>query len=160
MHNYYNCEKYNRNANQRLNIIIDETSYVTSTIYLHTIRKSTKDITYHILSENLWTELPFFFTDNMLIVGTSFNLYVCELNTGSIKATINIESPCLHVFQKGKGFIAICECDVYIVNLNKKIVSINYSFNDMISDFKVTQNCLYLFLFEGGKKNISIGTVL
>ena len=52
--------------------------------------------------------------------------------------------------------IIICECDVSIVSLVDKFVVAEFEFNDVITNYKIHQNCLLIYLMEGIEQKIDI----
>ena len=52
--------------------------------------------------------------------------------------------------------IVICEFDVLIISLADKRVIAEFEFNDVITDYKIHQDCMLIYLMEGTEQKIDI----
>lgn len=151
----YSCEKFNpRNINVNF-IIVDETETILSPAYLHTFKDKTSNEKYCVISDNIGIQMPYLKLDNEFVVGTSQYIYFFDVVLKKIERKL-LNSPCTMIAISHKRIIVICECDVAIISLADKHVVAEYKFNDIITDYKIHQDCLLIYLMEGTKQKIDI----
>lgn len=152
----YSCEKFNpHNINHIESIIVDETEIITSPAYLHTFKDKVSNEKYCVVSDNIGIPMPYLKVDNEFVVGTSHYIYFFDAISKEIERKL-LNSPCAIILFLHNKIIVICECDVAIISLVDKRVVAEFEFNDIITDYKIHQNCLLIYLLEGTEQKIDV----
>ena len=152
----YLCEKFNpHNMNHLEYIIADERKIITSPAYLHTFKNEIYNEKYCVISDNIGIPMPYLKMDNEFLVGTSRYIYFFNCISKKIERK-PLNSPCTMILISHNKIIIICECDVSIVSLVDKFVVAEFEFNDVITNYKIHQNCLLIYLMEGIEQKIDI----
>lgn len=153
----YSCEKFNpHNKNQiESSIIVDERDIIKSPAYLHTFEDKTFNKKYCVISDNIGIPMPYLEIKNGLFVGTSQNIYFFD-GISQKNECKSLKSPCIEILISHNKIIIICECDVVLLSLVDKCVIAEFEFGDVISDYKIYQDFLLIYLMEGTEQKIDI----
>lgn len=152
----YSCEKFNpHNIHHIEAIIVDETEIIKSPAYLHTFEDKTSNEKYCVVSDNIGVPMPYLKMDNEFFVGTSRYIYFFDVISKKIERKL-LNSACTMILISHYKIIIICECDVAIISLVDKSVVAEFEFNDIITDYKIHQDCLLIYLMEGTEQKIDI----
>ena len=152
----YSCEKFNPyNISHMESIIVDETEIITTPAHLHTFKDKTSNEKYCVVSDSIGVPLPYLKIDNEFFVGTSRYIYFFD---GISKKTGRkiLNSPCTVILNSHNKIIIICECGVTIMSLVDKRVIAEFEFSDVISDYKIYQDFLLIYMMEGAEQKIDI----
>lgn len=153
---FYSCEKYNpHNKNHIEYIIVNETSIIKTPAYLHTFEDKTSNEKYCVVSDNIGIAMPYLKLDNEFVVGTSQYIYFYDVVFKNIEC-IALNSPCTMILFSHYKIIIICESDVTILSLANKRVVAEFKFNDIITDYELYQDYIFIYLMEGPEHKIDI----
>ena len=149
------CEKFDSHKDSSNDFIIaDESNIILSPAYLYTFEDRLSNVKYSVISDNVGYPMPHLELNNKIIIGTSRYIYFYDISSKKTKSE-SLNSPCMELIKLYNKILVISECDIMIISLEDNSIK-KFEFNDIIVDYKICQNCLYIFLLEGGKKKVNI----
>ena len=152
----YLCEKYNPYGNHNLSLIVDERQLISSPAYLYTFVDELTNDKYCVISDNVGIQMPFMKVQSEFVVGTSHYVYFFDIISKRVVYKSLLHSPCMMVLTLHNKMIVICESDVVIISLKDKRIIAKFEFNDIIVNYEIHKNSLFLQLMEGTEQKIDI----
>ena len=152
----YLCRKYNPYDDFNLCPIVDETEMLSSPACLHIFENKVSSEKYCVISDCIGSPMPCLSVDGEFVVGTSHYVYFINISSRKIVHRFLLHSPCIVLLTAHNKTIAICENDVLVITYQNKSIIGEFSFNDIIIDYTLDENCLVLHLMEGEESVINL----
>ena len=151
----YSCEKYDSRNKCIGYLIADESEFISSPPYLHSFKNRMSNKNYCVISDNIGIPMPYLSLDSKLIIGTSQFIYFFDAIFEHIEYIL-LSSPCTVIEKFYKIIIVICECDVTFISLSDVHIIATFAFDDVITDYSISSESMYIYLMEKGEKKLDI----